>query len=79
MKIKEKIQEIINISEKDIDKFLALTSLGTMLNLIEEGFEELNDKEILSKFKEVINLIEDKREEILDKDILEDLKDEWRI
>lgn len=69
MKIQDKVKEIVNIFGEDIDKYLGLTSLGTILNLLEDGINELKDEDISKKLKELINLIGDKREEILDKEI----------
>ena len=67
MKLIEKIEELTKGNEKEIDKFLGLNSIGTILNLIEEGINELGYEDLNIKFKELINLILDKRKELGDR------------
>ena len=71
MKIKDKIKEIININEKEVDKLMGLNSFGTMLNIMDELISELKDEEIEIKFNALLKLVLDKREEILNTELTE--------
>ena len=62
--INDKMIEIVKIDEKLMNEYLSLTTLGTIINLLEEGIDEISNKEIKVKFKELQNLIVNTRENI---------------
>ena len=61
MKIKDKFEQLNKELGTDLDEFMGLTTFGTLLNLFEEGIEELRDEEITKKFGELLNLVLNKR------------------
>ena len=69
MKVGDKINEVLKILEQDSEKWMHLTITGSILNVLEEGIEELRDNEIFEEFLKLKELVINKREEILNKEI----------
>ena len=61
----------MNIDEYLIDKFLTYNTIGTYLNLLEVGIEEINDSDLTKKFKELQEIIMKQREDIGEMEIKE--------
>ena len=76
MKVKDKLEEIVGINEELINKFLEFNQVGSFFNFIEDAVNELHDKDLSEKFKELQELIIEKREEIGNKELEE--KEKWK-
>lgn len=71
MKLKDVIEKMVKPYEEDFDKYLGYTVVGSLLNVIQEAIDELNDKEVTDEWEKLISLVTNKRKEAYNKDIKE--------
>lgn len=68
MKLLDKLLESMKLFEDDANTWLELTTLGSILNMLENGINEF-DEDIQLKFKELHELVIDKRNKIGEKEV----------
>lgn len=71
MKLKDKIKKLNDGCEKEVEQYLEYTQLGTILNLLEDGVEEVGDEKLIGLWREMQTIIQDKRESLFETDVAE--------
>ena len=76
MNLQERLKQLDIECGQELNKFLALSSLGTILNLIEESIDEMEDEEVIDKFNELLKLVLNKRKTLMEKECVKRSKKE---
>lgn len=70
MKLIEKLEKAFGKDEREIEKLLEYNTMGSIFRLLEEGVEELGDKEISELLQKIISEFEKKRTAILEGEVI---------
>ena len=69
MRLGELIKKSIKDCGDDGDRYMELNTMGSIINMLQEGIDELSYDDISETWQELIDLIQNKREDLWNKEI----------